>query len=445
MFKKIISSAKESGYQKLRRRGVNCPSCGRALPLPEHLPEAGFSMTVKCDHCSWVGGLSNLMGVGSGKDTQSPLLEKPEKSKIKEAIGEVKASWLIPAKKGVNFLMFFAAFWLLITGGVTFGLTFGTVEASGDMPLWGGLLFLSVFWMIGLGVGYAGLRMAYTEFLIRVDEEKVILTRKFFKKISESSIPREHVVGVSLSEAYRQNERPVYQLEIERQEGKNLKFGSHLSHDEKRWLLAGLKSVLGGEALLGNDGEGVLGSGGGGLEELKTKSFSIQAIGHFGVRMIRNYTAGPVLITIGLISIIGDLCWMGYMWQVKQGCASSDGVARGVDFIFSSVELIFSLIGLLIGIGLFLGGRWALGRKKIFEFGRDALEVTTEWRGTQKKKRFSKESVLRVDKSHSGNVNNEARFSVSVLTGSEKVTVCGFEPRDVADTATRWIEEWIAK
>ena len=450
MFKKLVSSAKESGYQKVRKKGVRCPDCGNALDLPEHLPEAGFGMTLKCSHCSWMGGLSSLISHGSRDQLLSSRKEKPEGSKIKEVIGEVKASWLIPAKRKFNFLMFFALFWLLVTGAFTFGLLFGGVQVSGDMPLWGGMLFLGIFWLIGLGMGYAGLRMAYTELLVRVDENAVILTRRFFKKMWSHSIPRDQVKRVSLGVAYTQNEVPVYQLEIKNTDGKDLKFGSSLSLDEKRWLLGGLESVLGkssGEKIAQQGQVDGLFSGASdlsGLEELKTKSLTVQSMGRGGVRIIRRYTAGPVLMIAGLITMIGDFVWMGSMWSDHSVGESSDGIARVIDFLFSSLPLIFSLVGLVVGGALMAGGFWVLGRKILFEFDRDGLKVQTEWRGKKTQKQFSKSEVLRVDVTHSGNVNNQPRFAVAVVTESENLKICGFEPDDVADTVKLWVDRWIA-
>jgi len=244
MFKKIVSSAKESGCQKLRERGVNCPECGSALRMPDHLPEAEFQMTLKCESCTWMGTLASLRSAGGNDYT--PLAMKPGDSRIKEVLGEERATWLIPAKKKMNFLMVFALIWLVMSSFGFVGVLMEFLKSENGGDEWIGVLMLGFFVLIGLGVGYGGLRMAYTELLIRVGVDEVVLTRKFFKKMWDKKIPRELVGKVWMSEAYRQNDRPVYQIEIENEDanGKNLKFGSSLSHDEKRWVLGGLREML---------------------------------------------------------------------------------------------------------------------------------------------------------------------------------------------------------
>ena len=218
MFKKLISLASEKAYELLKKRGASCPDCAKPLTLPDHLPEAGYKSTIKCTHCSWMGSIGSLHR--SSDDDHSAIQSKPSDSNIRESIGIQKATWLIPAKKKFNFLMFFGAIWITMISFATYGMITGGVnmEGGGEAPPWVAGLFLVPFWGVGLVVGYIGLRMAYTELLVRVDQSDVVLTRKFFKRIWDKSIPREHVGRVHLSESHKQNESSVYLIEIENED-----------------------------------------------------------------------------------------------------------------------------------------------------------------------------------------------------------------------------------
>ncbi|GEM_PF-4728524 len=446
MFKKLAHFASEKGYQLLLKRGTPCPECGNPLNLPQSLPEAGFKSTIKCRHCSWMGSIGGLNRssddeMSSGEGCQK-VYPKPSDSQIREVIGIQKATWLIPAKKGVNFLMFFAAFWLSIVSFITFGMITGSVdmEGGGDLPVWAGGLFLIPFWLIGLGVGYLGLRMAYTELLIRVDQDAVILTRKFFNRMWDKTIPREQVGKVHLSVAYRQNESPVYQVEVDNNDGKHIKFGNSLSQDEKKWVLGGLRDFL----EVGSQGEESDFQGSGRMEsvEVGSKTLKVEKVGHVGFRVTRIYRAGPWFLGIGLIVVVGTLIGLCIQWQDFEHDASS-GIGYFFDLIFTAVPFLMTLIGLLIGIGMMAGGYWAQGRRKVFEFNKAGLTLTVQWRGDRNRKKFSRDEFRQVSQKGSGHVNNEPRYKVSLIGDRQTLVICDYENEEVASAVHAWLLDWL--
>ena len=129
---------------------------------------------------------------------------------------------------------------MIPTVGVTAGLLYEVfTEGASPWPL----LFLSLFWAVGIGMLYVGLRMRYARHLVIVDEKSVILGRSLFGRRKLKSFPRESVQSVTKKEFYQQNYQPVYGIEIRGERGK-LRFGSSLTEEEKDWLVADLKRSL---------------------------------------------------------------------------------------------------------------------------------------------------------------------------------------------------------
>ena len=453
MFKKLTHFASEKGYEILKNRGAHCPECGRPIDLPASLPEDGFHSTIKCGSCPWMGSIGGLNRApeddAASSGGGSTVRVKPADSKIKDVVGIQKATWLIPAKKGFNFLMFFAAFWLSIVSVITFGMITGNVDSDGgDLPAWAGGLFLIPFWLIGIGVAYTGLRMAYTELLIRVDQDAVILTRKFFNRMWDKSIPRENLGDVSLGVAYSQNNSPVYQIEIDAREGKGIKFGSNLSEGEKQWLLGGLRRFLADEntsqyagavsSVGGSSGASVLAT-----HEVESKTIKVERVGQDAFRVTRVYRAGPWLLAVGLALTVGMVVGLAVVWGDFDGGGAS-GLAVLFDLLFSAVPFLMLLIGFCVGVGLVVGGYWATGRKNVFEFGRDRLVLTYHWRGRRKQKKIPRADIRKVVMKNSGQVNGSPRYKLTLITDRKTLSVCDYEKEETASAVKVWIQNWLA-
>lgn len=105
------------------------------------------------------------------------------------------------------------------------------------------LLFLSVFWAVGLGLLYAAFRNKYARHRISANRENVILRRVLFGKSKDIPLPTGDIRSVAEVEFYQQNYQPVHGIEIRGSRGK-LRFGSMLTDAEKAWLTADMRGVI---------------------------------------------------------------------------------------------------------------------------------------------------------------------------------------------------------
>ena len=116
-------------------------------------------------------------------------------------------------------------------------------EVEGDMPEWALIPFFAVFYVIGFGFLYAGLREKYQRQRLTIGGGKVTLSKQMFGKSKEKSLSSGTLTFVSKKEFYKQNYQPVYGIEIKGPNGK-LRFGSIITTEERAWLLADMKKTL---------------------------------------------------------------------------------------------------------------------------------------------------------------------------------------------------------
>ena len=226
--------------------------------------------------------------------------------------------------------------------------------------------------------------------------------------------------GVSLAEAYRQNDSPVYQIEITNDKGKNIKFGSSLKHDEKRWLLGQLESVLDPVTDVEILGEVAR------LDEYQSKGLEIKRVGDQDFRVTKNYLCGKWLILGGLFMMLVAGFIFVQTWSSSLHSSDGSGPLWFLFHLFDYVGLLATLVAAIVAAGVMAGGFWATGRVVVSEFNSDGVTVTTKWRQSRHKKRFSKEAFHKVKRSSSGHVNNEPRYRVTLVGNKKNLTVCGF-------------------
>ncbi|WAC18342.1 hypothetical protein OVA24_13975 [Luteolibacter sp. SL250] len=141
----------------------------------------------------------------------------------------------------------FAGIWLSGIAVVSMPMIFGFItdptKQQGDIPGWAIIPFLGLFWIIGLGVLYLGLRAQFAQYLLTVDGSMIALRREMFGRVSEKSIALDEVVRIVQKEFYQKNYQSVFGIEIEGKRSK-LRFGSMLEDDEKAWLVADLRRAF---------------------------------------------------------------------------------------------------------------------------------------------------------------------------------------------------------
>jgi hypothetical protein len=154
--------------------------------------------------------------------------------------------WHVPSPRRGNGMVFMGGFWCafvaLFTAAIVYKLLTGR-PIQGNMPhrMW--VPFLGVFWAVGIGLLYVGLRQKYATHLLAIGPDEVVLTRRLFGRETTKSLARPEVQEVALVEFYRQRYEPVRGVEIRAAAGK-LRFGSSLTKDEKRWLVHGIHEAM---------------------------------------------------------------------------------------------------------------------------------------------------------------------------------------------------------
>jgi len=139
---------------------------------------------------------------------------------------------------------------------------------------------------------------------------------------------------------------------------------------------------------------------------VETKGLKLEPIGYGGFRVTQLNRSGPWLLGIGLVMMVASGVGLVFQWQQFHFDGNASGITRVFDVLFSGVPFMMTLIAFLIGLGMMFGGRWAWGRRKIFEFGKSSLELTTQWRSSRKTKRFDRGDFAHVERSQSGHVNH---------------------------------------
>lgn len=141
------------------------------------------------------------------------------------------------------FSLFWNAFMVLFTS-----LWIGAALNNGgngqpDAP-WFAYPFIGVFWLIGLGMGWIWLRMKFQRTILLLERERVVLQHILFgrRRLIETTIgPGSQA---ELVESYKQNDKPVYRIEITGPESP-ARFGTALSDPEKDWIVDRVNEFLG--------------------------------------------------------------------------------------------------------------------------------------------------------------------------------------------------------
>ncbi|MAG94861.1 MAG: hypothetical protein CMJ48_14120 [Planctomycetaceae bacterium] len=148
-------------------------------------------------------------------------------------------------KKSLGLLVF-GTLWSLITASITGVFLFNMPEFE-ILPL----LFMSLFWLVGLVMLTIGVRMRFTRLHILLDRDRLAIQRTLFgrKSLAETQLTSES--RARLVESYQENDVPVYRVDVEGS-NRTAKFGTSLSREEKRWFVATINGFLGIEG--GGDG-----------------------------------------------------------------------------------------------------------------------------------------------------------------------------------------------
>ena len=167
----------------------------------------------------------------------------PPDSKIEviESGSDRLVVYVPPGGKKSLGLLIFGTLWSLITASITGVFLFNMPEFE-ILPL----LFMSLFWIVGLVMLTIGVRMRFTRLHILLDRDRLAIQRTLFgrKSLAETQLTPES--RARLVESYQENDVPVYRVDVEGS-NRTAKFGTSLSREEKRWFVATINEFLGVE------------------------------------------------------------------------------------------------------------------------------------------------------------------------------------------------------
>lgn len=206
--------------------------------------------TYTCVSCGFVGAprewVPRSKRLPIGAVGQIPAGSRIEHRSLNEG-GDL---FKIPASGKGNGLLFFGLIWTGFIALVTLPALLGSGGFSVDgepVSSMAGLLvlglFLLVFWGIGLGLLYAGVRSKYAKHLLRVQHGQFDYVQELFGRHKHKRLPLTEIESITAKEFYQQNYQPVYGVEV-RGPQKKIRFGSSLTDDEKGWLVAELNALV---------------------------------------------------------------------------------------------------------------------------------------------------------------------------------------------------------
>lgn len=98
------------------------------------------------------------------------------------------------------------------------------------------LAFIGLFWLVGIGMTIAAIRMKYERCYLLVDASQAALKRVLFGREKLQTVGLSDRSSAGLAVSYTSNDNPVYRVEIHGNDGA-LKFGTGLPQADKDWLV----------------------------------------------------------------------------------------------------------------------------------------------------------------------------------------------------------------
>ena len=226
---------------------VPCPKCGHKFkPFAEH----GFTHVSEimgrfpCPKCGYRFAIGEDAKSHSQEARYNPPgpLAKPADSRIeRSAPSDHELLFYMPRSGKAGFLAVFAGIWnAMMLPLFYFGVVRGQFQF--DRPTLGVKIFISVFAAVGLGLIYGALRVKFSTHLLYLSSELIRMQRLLLLRSTYNLKPAD-VMHVKLVEAYSNNDRKIYCIEISAGL-RQIRFGSALRDDEKQWLAWEIREFL---------------------------------------------------------------------------------------------------------------------------------------------------------------------------------------------------------
>jgi hypothetical protein len=223
---------------------IVCPKCSQQIPADGVNVAQGIAFCKLC---------AEAFSIGTLVRNEPARLAQPENTKVVLTRAGDKIAVALPRGgfRGAGcFFTFFSLIWNGITWPIFIANLLGLVKtqnSSGNMVAQGFdvfvALFLIPFILVGLVTFCAALYCIYGEVTLAMDREQVLFQRQVFGWKWERTYPLADITDIRLTEAYKQNDEPVYGVGIHLSSKRMpLTFGSNLSDEEKNWLVGELNA-----------------------------------------------------------------------------------------------------------------------------------------------------------------------------------------------------------
>lgn len=229
-----------------------CPRCGAMLD-GDFLATAGEELD--CPECDQPVRRDAVMRGTAGPSEPEPAASDLQPESDAEAppggrldcrlIDRQLVIYIRPGtNRTVRAIGCFAVMWLgfmAVFTGIMVGAGAGLPDLPGSLFF---LLFLGVFWAVGLGMFYFWIRGRFGKTYVLVEPGRLVMKTDLFGRESFKEYPLLVGSRAELAEAYSQNDRPVYKIVVPTAR-RSVGFGTFLSDEEKEWLVARINRHLG--------------------------------------------------------------------------------------------------------------------------------------------------------------------------------------------------------
>ena len=224
-----------------------CPRCGTTL-AEDFLVTAGKEFD--CPGCRQLIRLDVVApelaraAAAAPAGAEEAVVETPPGGRLQSRVVGQQLVLFVPpgSSKEVRAIGCFASVWLGFMGAFTAAAMFG-----GKLPADGilvALLFLSLFWAVGLGMLYFWYRGRYGKTYVLVERDRLVVRFVLGKREKIKEYVLNENSRADLVVSYKQNERPVYAVSVSTA-ARPAKFGTFLAWEEKAWIAERINRHLG--------------------------------------------------------------------------------------------------------------------------------------------------------------------------------------------------------
>lgn len=182
-----------------------------------------------------------------GAETPSSQIDEPPRGRLVVTRSPDRFGLVVPAAglgAAINFRGIFAAAWL----GIIMSVTLNAISST--PPLF--LIILSVFWIVGLVMGWSSLRAAFGSVAIEIGAQQFVFERRIFNKTYrriKGVLGDIRAIKVDQKiERHRSDDRSPWRETIIHRVMMTVEydehcFGEHLSDQEREWIVEQLNQA----------------------------------------------------------------------------------------------------------------------------------------------------------------------------------------------------------